>query len=185
METPIATPAETAAPEATPTETATPIATPTVRTTVSAAPTHIPFLPGFEPSAAIDQLLIGDWQCRTFAGTELTHEYSHSDDASSLLVDTQLALAGGQTATIHETYRHHLGSHTWTAILDNGAFVATTGDSSGDTWTFAGKSTENGKIPNVQMIYKTSGRDTFRRDFRREEGGIWTTYAGETCQRSR
>ena len=182
-----ATPTPEGAPTAdaaqTPEAMPTPEATPTATTMATAAPSRIPLMPGFEPTGYIDQLLIGDWQCQTFAGTGLTHEYSRGDDVSSLLVDTQVTLAGNPAATIHEIYQHHLKSHVWTAILENGAFVATAADSSGDTWTFTGQSTENGRPSKVRMIYTLLSRDAFRRDFQRADG-VWSTYSGETCRRT-
>ena len=190
-ESPTATPLASESPIATPLASESPIATPLASMLVPSPSPHAkgfpnlrPPLPGFGLSDTIDQLLIGAWQCQTFGGTALTHVYSRGDDLSALLVDTQLTLANHQSATIHETYTHHVGVHAWTAILANGAFIATAPDWTGGTWIFTGQSTEGGKASKVQMIYTPLGRDAFRRDFQRAEAAVWVTYAGETCRRN-
>jgi hypothetical protein len=131
-----------------------------------------------------DELMGGTWQCTTFAGTKLTHVFSRSDDATSILVETQFTLAGGQVAQTRETYHHHVDTATWTAVLADGTIVAKAPEWSGETWAFTGISAESGKAVRFRMLYTRFASDAFRRDFQRfEAGGTWADYAGETCQR--
>ena len=157
-----------------------PSTSPTPRPITTSAPAR-----RHEPGYHTDELLGGTWQCTTFAGTNLTHAFSRSDDATSILVETQFTLPGHRIAQTHETYHYHVATATWTAVLAEGTIVATAPEWSGETWAFTGTSAESGKPIRFRMLYTRLARDAFRRDFQRAEtDGTWADYAGETCQRT-
>jgi hypothetical protein len=128
--------------------------------------------------------LLGDWDCTTFGGTHLTHEFSRADDAVSLEVTTTIVLPNGKTAMLHESYKHNPNTHVWTAVLAGGLIFAKGSDWTGDTWTLVGQTRESGAPTRFRMIFTALGTDAYRRDFQRPDGASWATYAGETCRRT-
>jgi hypothetical protein len=160
-----------------PTGSATPPTLPSPRATASATPHSA------TPSLRSDALL-GTWDCTTFGGTTLTHEFSRADDAVSLYVTTTIALPNGKNAKLHEVYDHNPNTHVWTAVLAGGLIYAKGSDWTGDTWTLVGQSRENGTPTRFRMVFIDLGSDAYRRDFQRPDSASWATYAGETCRRA-
>lgn len=152
---------------------------PSARPTATATPHRVQVAPTLRSDA-----LLGTWDCTTFGGTTLTHEFSRADDAVSLYVTTTIVLPNGKTAKLHEVYAHNTNTHLWTAVLAGGLIFAKGSDWTGDTWTLVGQSRENGAPMRFRMIFTDLGTDAFRRDFQRPDGASWATYAGETCRRS-
>jgi hypothetical protein len=128
--------------------------------------------------------LIGDWDCTTFGGTNLTHAFSRADDGVSLYVNTNIRLTTGRLASLHELYAHNPDTHRWTAILAGGLIYAKGPDWRGKQWILAGHSSENGAPVKFRMVFSDLGAEAYRRDFQRMIGGAWATYAGETCRRA-
>jgi len=135
------------------------------------------------PASGSDYLLGGTWRCTTFGGNALSHTFSRDEDATSLVVDTQVVLPNGRTAALHEKFLHHR-SGTWTAQLANGTFIVSAPEWTGDTWRFVGFSTDGGKKVQAAMVFNRLDADVFTREFQRRQGTTWANYAGETCRRA-
>ena len=127
------------------------------------------------------RFLIGRWECTTFGGTHLTHDFESTRDL--LLVSTRVLLAKDRAGTLRERYRFHEATSTWTVTLAKGKFVAQAPLWNDASWTFLGRMVENGKPVPSAMTYEKLADTAYRRDFKRRDGDGWTTYAGETCRR--
>jgi phosphatidylserine/phosphatidylglycerophosphate/cardiolipin synthase-like enzyme len=127
--------------------------------------------------------LTGVWQCRTFAGTALVHEFSRGDDATSLVVDTSVRATGGASFRLAETYVHRKDAGTWRVTMAAGSIVATAAEWSGDAWTFEGRASARGAAAPFRMTFTRLAPTVYRRDFEARDRSGWQTYAGETCIR--
>ena len=179
--TPVVTSAPTPASTPDPVTTLSPAASPAPTTATGNAHGLTPGLFAKQADRAYD-LVGGTWTCRTFAGTPIEHIYRRAKDAESLDVDTALAI-DGQKVRLHETYRFRDSTERWTVSLDSGQFVATAAPWTGETWTFSGINTANGRAFDSSMKYKRVNADEFTRSFDRTDGGVTKTYSGERCLR--
>ncbi len=127
-------------------------------------------------------LVGGRWKCLTYGGTAFLHQYSRGEDAASLIVATDVKIAG-KPYTLKERYQFHRQTKTWSVSLADGQFTATAGLWTGRTWLFSGVDTEDDRITPATMTYDFINGNTFRRTFARDDANGKKTYTGERCVR--
>jgi len=194
---PAPTPSPTASPPAAAPRTPSSIRTPAIwrfntpSPSPSPSPSKLPARATARPHADAPPALTRDavgyfthstWSCETIAGTPEEHQYVAIGTGFDL---HNIFGMKSRSVRLDEHYRFTASTGRWSVTLANGAYVAQAPPWSRPYWIFIGTTqTDNGRFA-VRMLYHIFDDSAFRRDFQVRRGNDWTTYAAETCTRSR
>jgi hypothetical protein len=125
------------------------------------------------------------WHCTTYGGTRLTHVFNRAKDDATIAVATRFWIPNRGVFPSEEYYRYSERTDQWTARLASGTLIVRgPAWNSGRSWRLSGAAPEGRAVTPVRMTFTVLRGNGFRRDFTRENGQTWTTYAGETCRRA-
>lgn len=149
---------------------------------------------GGPPSGDQAQVLVGTWNCETYAGSISTQTFTRDPSGTQLTLDNKVELPTGVPIELRETYAYDAASNTWTydspASALWGAAHGTSGPWLQRRWVFTGRAgllTTYGQIVErpIRMIYTMLGPDAIRRQHQIQDDGAWRNYSEAVCTRGR